>query len=165
MIVEVEVDLWRPIRGGYLELRHRHQSSSQISASSAKNENRSSTSAKSNSIGFEARRAISMKPTPAPLLPSSGSDFSVSLYISSVLTSSDPLRHVIDGLLSLASPDHTCRGFAPTFPQRSPPRLLTAAACGGLIPAPECRYRRTYPHLSYSCAPPFGPATLVTHAE
>ena len=32
----------------------------------------SSTSVKSNSIGFDARRAISMMPRPAPLLPSSG---------------------------------------------------------------------------------------------
>jgi hypothetical protein len=30
-----------------------------------------------------------------------------------------------------------------TFPQRSPPRLLTAAACGGLQPPPEGRLRRT----------------------
>jgi hypothetical protein len=32
-----------------------------------------------------------------------------------VSTSSDPLRHVIDGLLSLASPDRTCRDGIPTF--------------------------------------------------
>src|SRR5262245_43157453 len=34
--------------------------------------------------------------------------------------------------LALTSLDHTCRDLVPTFPQRSPPRLLTAAACGGL---------------------------------
>ena len=47
--------------------------------------------------------------------------------------------------------------------QRSPPRLLAEAACSGLRPAPDCRPRGTCPHLSYSCAPPCGPATLVTH--
>jgi hypothetical protein len=40
---------------------------------------------------------------------------------------------------------------------------LTIAACGGLRLAPDCRPRRTYLHLSYSCASPFGPAILVTH--
>src|SRR6202011_2149506 len=50
----------------------------------------------------------------------------------------------------------------PTFPQRSPPLLLTTAACGGLRSAPDCRPRRTYLHLSYSYAPPSGPALLVT---
>ena len=47
--------------------------------------------------------------------------------------------------------------------QRSPPRLLTPAACSGLGSAPDCRTRRALLHLSYSCASPFGPATLVTH--
>jgi len=36
------------------------------------------------------------------------------------------------------------------------------AACGGLRSAPDCRPRRTFLHLSYSCAVPFGPAILVT---
>jgi len=49
------------------------------------------------------------------------------------------------------------------FPQRSPPRLLTAAACGGLRSAPDCRTRRALLHLSYSCAPPILMAALVTH--
>jgi hypothetical protein len=35
-------------------------------------------------------------------------------------------------------------------------------ACGGLRSAPDCRPRRTFLHLSYSCATPFGPAILVT---
>src|SRR5271157_5171443 len=55
------------------------------------------------------------------------------------------------------------RIIAPAFPQRSPPRLLTAAACGGLRPAPDCRPRRALLHLSYSCAKPCGPGLLVTH--
>src|SRR5579864_5314027 len=42
-----------------------------------------------------------------------------------VSTSSDPLRHVIDGLLSLASPDRTCRDGIPTFAA-----TLTTAAFG-----------------------------------
>jgi len=40
----------------------------------------------------------------------------------------------------------------------TPPSLLTIAACGGLRSAPDCRTRRTYLHLSYSYASPFGPA-------
>src|SRR5437667_4363728 len=55
-----------------------------------------------------------------------------------------------------------CRNLVPTFPQRSPPSLLTTAACGGLRSAPDCRPRRTSLHLSYSCATPFGPAILMT---
>jgi hypothetical protein len=51
----------------------------------------------------------------------------------------------------------------PTFPQRSPPRLLTAAARGGLGSAPDLRTRRALLHLSNSCASPYGPAMLVTH--
>src|ERR1019366_844725 len=72
-------------------------------------------------------------------------------------------RHFIDGLISLASFNLACRDHVPTFPQRSPPSLLTTAACGGLRPEPDCRSRRALLHLSYSCAPPFGPAMLVTH--
>ena len=52
--------------------------------------------------------------------------------------------------------------MVPTLLQRSPPSLLTTAACGGLRSAPDCRSRRTFLHLSYSCAPPFGLAMLVT---
>src|SRR3984893_10768668 len=74
-------------------------------------------------------------------------------------------RHVISGSLALASLNPTCRNLVPTFPQRSPPSLLTTAACGGLRPAPDCRPRRTFLHLSYSCATPFGPATLVTQCQ
>src|SRR5664280_3126681 len=48
------------------------------------------------------------------------------------------------------------------FPQRSPPWLLTTAACGGLRSTPDCRSRRALLHLSYSCIPPFGPAIFVT---
>src|SRR5437867_863923 len=38
------------------------------------------------------------------------------------------------------------------FPLRSPPRLLNAAAGGGLKPPPERRLRGTFPHLSHSIA-------------
>src|ERR1700730_17243219 len=55
------------------------------------------------------------------------------------------------------------RNLVLTFPQRSPPSLLTTAACSGLRPEPDCRPRRTFLHLSYSYASPFGPAILVTH--
>ena len=49
------------------------------------------------------------------------------------------------------------------IPQRSPPRHLIAAACGGLRSAPDCRTRRALLHLSYSCAPQTTHAALVTH--
>ena len=71
-------------------------------------------------------------------------------------------RHFRSGSLTLASPNRTCRNHVPTFPQRSLPRLLTTAACGGLRSTPDCRPRRTCLHLSYSYASPCGPATLVT---
>src|SRR6266404_839405 len=71
-------------------------------------------------------------------------------------------RHVISGSLALASLNHTCRNLVPTFPQRSPPSLLTTAACGGLRSTPDCRPRRALLHLSYSYASPCGPALLVT---
>ena len=40
---------------------------------------------------------------------------------------------------------------------------LTAAACGGLGSAPDCRTRRASLHLSYSSAPPLLMAVLVSH--
>ena len=74
-------------------------------------------------------------------------------------------RHVISGSLALASLNHTCRNLVPTFPQRSLPSLLTIAACGGLRSTPDCRPRRAFLHLSYSYAPPCGPALLVTQCQ
>src|SRR6266480_3848602 len=71
-------------------------------------------------------------------------------------------RHFCSGSLALASLNLACRNLVPTFPQRSPPLLLTTAACGGLRSAPDCRPRRTFLHLSYSYATPFGPAIHVT---
>src|SRR6266446_6893628 len=71
-------------------------------------------------------------------------------------------RRFCGGSLALASLNLACRNPVPAFPQRSPPLLLTTAACGGLRSTPDCRPRRTYLHLSYSCASPFGPALLVT---
>src|SRR5437899_8140757 len=55
--------------------------------------------------------------------------------------------------LALASLNRACRNPVPAFPQRSPPSLLTTAACGGLRSTPDCRPRRALLHLSYSCAP------------
>src|SRR5690349_224933 len=40
--------------------------------------------------------------------------------------------------------------FAASFPRRSPPRLLTGAARGGLLPPPARRQRRACPHLLHS---------------
>src|SRR5271166_7023179 len=51
-------------------------------------------------------------------------------------------RHFCSGSLALASLNRACRNLVPTFPQRSPPSLLTTAACGGLRSAPDCRPRR-----------------------
>src|SRR5215468_4571129 len=72
-------------------------------------------------------------------------------------------RHFCGGSLALASLDRACRNLVPAFPQRSPPRLLTAAARGGLRSAPDCRTRRALLHLSYSCASPVPMTVLVTH--
>src|SRR4030088_2242574 len=74
-------------------------------------------------------------------------------------------RQFIGGSLALASLNLACRNPVPTFPQRSPPSLLTTAACGGLRSTPDCRPRRTSLHLSYSYAPPCGPALLVTQCH
>src|SRR6201997_3747632 len=74
-------------------------------------------------------------------------------------------RHFCGGSLALASLNRACRNPVPAFPQRSPPRLLTAAAYGGLRSAPDCRTRRALLHLSYSCASPVLMTVLVTHAE
>ena len=72
-------------------------------------------------------------------------------------------RHFCSGSLALASLDRACRNLVPAFPQRSPPRLLPAAACGGLRSAPDHRTRRALLHLSYSCAPQITHTALVTH--
>src|SRR3984893_5272519 len=69
--------------------------------------------------------------------------------------------HFIGG--SLASLNHTRRDILPTLTATLTTIVLTTAACSGLRPEPDCRPRRTYLHLSYSCASPFGPAILVTH--
>jgi hypothetical protein len=42
---------------------------------------------------------------------------------------------------------------------------LSQAACGGLRSTPDCRPRRALLHLSYSYAPPCGPALLVTQCH
>ena len=82
-----------------------------------------------------------------------------------VLTSPTLFRRFRSGSLALASLNRTCRNPVPAFPQRSPPWLLTTAACGGLRSTPDCRPRRTFLHLSCSYAAPCGPALLVTQAE
>src|SRR5712675_1635937 len=73
-------------------------------------------------------------------------------------------RHFIGGSLALASLNLACRDHVPTFPQRSPPSLLTTAACGGLRSTPDCRPRRALLHLSYSSAPSYSDSAFVTHA-
>src|SRR5271165_6964965 len=79
-----------------------------------------------------------------------------------VLTSSNPLS-TLHRRFAYARLSQSCLPESRSgFPQRSPPWLLTTAACGGLRPAPDCRTRRTFLHLSYSYASPCGPALLVT---
>src|SRR5262249_41658528 len=63
-------------------------------------------------------------------------------------------RQFIDGSLALASHNRACRALVPAFPQRSPPWLLTTAACGGLRSAHDRRPRRALLHHRYSWAPP-----------
>src|SRR5207245_1461054 len=60
---------------------------------------------------------------------------------SSAVCLRSPLRTLPDGMLSRL------------LLQRSP-SLLTIAACSGLRPAPDCRPRGAYPHLSYSFTSP-----------
>jgi hypothetical protein len=79
-----------------------------------------------------------------------------------VLTSPKPISTLPKRFACARSLNHTCRNLVPAFPQRSPPWLLTTAACGGLRSTPDCRPRRALLHLSYSYAAPFGPALLVT---
>src|SRR5215471_8319492 len=61
---------------------------------------------------------------------------------SSAVRLRSPLRITPDGLLSRL------------LLQRSPPSLLTTAACSGLTPAPDRRRRGAHPHLSYSSTSP-----------
>src|SRR5258708_39090685 len=65
-------------------------------------------------------------------------------------------------MIALYSLIRSGRNLVTIFTQRSPPSLLTTSACGGLRSTPDCRPRRTFLHLSYSYAPPCGPALLVT---
>src|ERR1700676_3496066 len=71
-------------------------------------------------------------------------------------------RHFIDGSLALASLNLACRNLVPDFPQRSPPWLLTTAACGGSATTPDSRTRRAL-FISRTVAHrACGPAILVT---
>ena len=68
-----------------------------------------------------------------------------------VLTSSNPLS-TLHRRFAYARLSQSCLPESRSgFPQRSPPWLLTTAACGGLRPAPDCRPRRAHLHPSYSC--------------
>ena len=81
-----------------------------------------------------------------------------------VLTSPNPISTLLQRFACARLSRPCLTGIiVPTFPQRSPPRLLTAAACSGLRSAPDCRTRRALLHLSYSCASPVLTAMLVTH--
>ena len=70
---------------------------------------------------------------------------------SSAARSRSPLRTIPDGIKSRL------------LLQRSPPSLLTTAACSGLTPAPDRRRRGAHPHLSYSSTPSFSKDVFVTH--
>src|SRR5665213_492849 len=87
-----------------------------------------------------------------------------------VLMSSSAFRHVLSGLLSFAFiGSYLTRSKARLFPQRSPPRLLTAAACGWFVisactattedlpPSPEQPGIKKTPVISYE-PPSYEPA-------
>src|SRR5262249_51319397 len=80
-----------------------------------------------------------------------------------VLTSSNPLSTLLQRFACARLSRPCLPKSCPGVPQRSPPRLLPAAACGGLRSAPDHRTRRALLHLSYSCAPLITHAALVTH--
>src|ERR1700745_1221141 len=92
-------------------------------------------------------------PQPIPFHPSGWSQQTMATNPLSTLLQ----RFAYARLSQPCLPDH-----GPAFPQRSPPSLLTTAACGGLRSAPDCRPRRALLHLPYSCATPCGRAMLVT---
>ena len=109
---------------------------------------------------LHAGHHLANQQAPARLIPKLQSipGFDVNLF----------LRHVISGSLALAFVIHTCRAQGATFPRRSPPRLLTAAARGGLRPPPAQRPRRATrtptPGSSISCTAP-NPATLISYIQ
>gem|GEM_PF-6931704 len=76
----------------------------------------------------------------------------LALDTSSVVHSRSPSRPIPDA------------SWAP-FPQRSPPRLLTGAACGGLEPPPEERLRGAFPHLLDSSAVSDSLSTCQGHLQ
>jgi hypothetical protein len=61
-----------------------------------------------------------------------------------------PFRCVISGSLTFVFFAAHLTAQRGLFPQRSPPRLLTAAACGGLGPPPDRRSRRASLHHRHS---------------
>src|SRR5437588_9351287 len=71
-------------------------------------------------------------------------------------------RHVISGSLTLASLNLTRRDIIPTLTATLTTIAFDDSSLQRFEAAPDCRPRRTYLHLSYSCAAPFGPAVLVT---
>ena len=79
-------------------------------------------------------------------------DLSQKGYTLLVLTTFASLRRVFEGFTFVRLSDAHLHEIDPAlfFPQRSPPRLFTAAAWSGLRPAPESGSRGTYPHLSRS---------------
>ena len=79
-----------------------------------------------------------------------------------VLTPSNPLS-TLPRRFACARLSQPClSGSCPDVSATLTTIALTTAACGGLRSAPDCRPRRAYLHLPYSCARPFGPAMLVT---
>src|SRR5260363_181056 len=76
------------------------------------------------------------------------------------------LRHVFSSSLSLVSLILTSQSSSLPFPRRSPPRLLTFAARGGLRPTPASRSRGAFPHLRSSIVGIFkAMPTSLAHTE
>ena len=59
-------------------------------------------------------------------------------------------RHVIGRFICIRLLSRHMMPLTTPSPRRSPPRLLNAAARGGLEPAPTSRLRRAYLHLPHS---------------
>ena len=103
-------------------------------------------------VPFESLCQIPAPSTPAVTCPviRYPADFSQRYHSPLILTALLYLRRVIGGFAFARLSDTHLHGLVRTFPQRSRPRLLIAAAWGGLTPASESRCRWADHHLSNS---------------
>ncbi len=112
---------------------------------------------------FRTRACVGLTPPicRTPLGQSAGSPRACpgALKIAPVSTSSVSFFDMSSVVRLHSSSRHAPDAVTPRlFSQRSPPRLLTAAAWDGLKPAPASRLRGAYPHLSCSYDTSFPPS-------